>query len=245
MKKLALALALTPCLIPTTHAFELNQEFNFDLTLSALSDYRPRGISYTQSNPAVQFDAMLSSNSTGLYAGIWTSNVDYGYGSKVRQELDYYAGWYVPFSEKVGLDLGYVKYTYARGSGDNSSEIYAMLSAYGFTLAAQYSNDSRYAGEKNSYLYSWLGYKTTLPHDIGLSARFGQVDYKDGLLHSRNGKTRDAYHEWEVKFSKEMLGLNWAVAYVDSDLSKHECLFISGFDDACKADAVFSVSKSF
>ena len=245
MKKLALALALTPLLTPSAQALELNKEFNLDLTLSALSDYRPRGISYTQGDPALQFDALLSSNSTGLYAGVWSSTVDYGYGSKVRQEIDYYAGWYVPLSERVALDLGFVKYSYPRGSGDNSSETYAMLSAYGFTLAAQYSDNAIYGGKENSYLYSWLGYKTKLPYDIDLSARLGQVDYKDGLLFSKNGKTRDAYREWEVKFTKAFVGLNWSVAYVDSDLSKHECLYISGFEDTCSADAVFSVSKSF
>jgi uncharacterized protein (TIGR02001 family) len=120
-----------------------------------------------------------------------------------------------------------------------------MLSAYGFTLAAQYSDDVPALGSKNSYLYSWLGYKTKLPYDVALSARYGQVDYKDPWLVSGSGSSRDAYHEWEVKVAKELVGLNWAVAYVDTDISQNECMNLVGFDDTCSATAIFSVSKSF
>jgi uncharacterized protein (TIGR02001 family) len=245
MKKLALALGLSTLIAPMSHALELNQELSLDLTVTALSDYRPRGISYTQNDPALQFDAMLSSKSTGLYIGAWASTVDYGYGSKVRYEMDYYAGWYLPLSEKVGLDLGYIKYTYPNGSGDNSSEVYAMLSAYGFTLAAQYSDDVPALGDEHSYLYSWLGYKTQLPYDVGLSARFGQVDYKDPWLVSASGHRREAYREWEVKVSKQVIGLKWSLAYADTDLSRQECMNLNGFDDICSATAVVGVSKSF
>lgn len=245
MKKLTLALSLTALCVPAAHALELNQDLSLDMTVTALSDYRPRGISYTQNDPALQFDAMLSSKSTGLYLGVWTSTVDYGYGSKVRNEIDYYAGWYVPLGEKLAMDLGYVKYTYPRGSGDNSSEVYAMLSAYGFTLAGQYSDDVPALGSKHSYLYSWLGYKTQLPYDVLLSTRYGQVDYKDPWLVGSSGKSREAYREWEAKVSKEMLRLTWSLAYADTDISRRECMNLNGFDDVCSATAVVGVSKSF
>lgn len=245
MKKLALALSLTALCAPAAHALELNQELSLDLTVTALSDYRPRGISYTQNDPALQFDAMLSSKSTGLYLGAWTSTVDYGYGSNVRHELDYYAGWYVPLGEKVAMDLGYIKYTYPRGSGDNSSEVYLMLSAYGFTLAGQYSDDVPSGGDKHSYLYSWLSYKTKLPYDTLLTTRLGQVDYKNEWLVSNSGKAREAYREWEVKVSKDLFNLSWSLAYADTDLSRAECMNLNGFDDVCSATAVVGVSKSF
>jgi len=71
-----------------SQAVELNDEFSLNLTPALVSDYRASGLSQTQNDPAAQFDLMLS-HASGLYAGIWTSTVDYGLGIDTRQEIDY------------------------------------------------------------------------------------------------------------------------------------------------------------
>jgi uncharacterized protein (TIGR02001 family) len=239
------ALAICSLLASPAYSLELNNEIVLDATFSLLSQYRTRGISQTRNDPAIQFDGMLSSNTTGFYLGAWTSNVDYGSGSNVRQELDYYGGWYFPLTPSVSLDVGYIKYTYARGSEANFSETYGVLSAYGFKLAAQYSENALTYEKGQSTMYSWVGYEKEVPYGLKLATRYGQVDFKDPVLFAVDGSARHSYHEWELKLSRMYSGLNWALSYLDTDLSRTECDNATGFDDVCSATLVASVSKKF
>ena len=59
-------------------AIELSDSLNLAITPALVSDYRNSGISQTLGDPAAQLDVMLS-HASGLYAGVWTSNVEYGY----------------------------------------------------------------------------------------------------------------------------------------------------------------------
>ncbi|MCO6058641.1 TorF family putative porin [Pseudomonas sp. MOB-449] len=237
---LALTLAPLAC-----QAVQLNDDFSVQVDLAVLSDYRTRGISQTQNDPAAQAGATLI-HSSGLYAGAWTSNVDYGFDLKTRQEVDYYAGWYWQATDEVNLDLGYIKYSYPKESQFNQSEVYAILGAYGFKLAAHYSNDaSTVFGEDQDALYSYAGYETRLPLEVGLELRYGRMDFKDPMFWSTNGDSTDSYHEWEAKLTRDFLGVTWGLSYVDTDLSEAQCASNYGFTDVCTATWVASVSKSF
>ncbi|RJG13599.1 hypothetical protein D3879_10300 [Pseudomonas cavernicola] len=224
-----------------TQAITLNDDFSLALEAGLLSDYRSRGISQTQGDPAVQGSATLL-HSSGLYAGAWSSNVDFGFDSKTRQELDYYAGYYWQATDDIALDVAYYKYTYPKQSDLNYSEYFAELNLYGARLGGYYSDDI--AGDQ-SMLYSYVGYGTVLPYAVGLDLRYGLADYKDPVWISSSGSSRDSYHEWEVKLSKEVFALNWSLSYIDTDLSQAECANYMGFDDVCSATVVAGVSKSF
>ena len=192
-------------------------------------------------DPAIQGSATLI-HSSGLYAGIWSSNVDFGYGSKTRQEIDYYVGYFWQVTDDVSLDLTYYEYEYPRQADINQSETYAKLSVYGAYVGGYYSNEV--AGNQ-SYLYSFVGYTTTLPGAVGLDMRYGLIDYKDPLIVNNQGRGRDSYNEWELKLSKSFVGVDWSLAYVDTDLSDTECSNFTGFNDTCSSTLVLGVSKSF
>ncbi|BAN47599.1 TorF family putative porin [Metapseudomonas resinovorans] len=237
---LALTLAPLAC-----QAVQLTDDFALMVDLNLASDYRTRGISQTQNDPAAQAGATLA-HSSGLYAGAWTSNVDFGFGLKTRQEVDYYAGWYWQATDAVSLDLGYIKYTYPRESQFNMSEAYALLNAYGFKLGAYYSNDaSTLFGEDQDSLYSYVGYETRLPLEVGLELRYGRMDFKDPMFWSHSGESTDDYREWEAKLTRDFVGVTWGLSYVDTNLSESECASNYGFTDVCTATWVASVSKSF
>ncbi|MDE3739758.1 TorF family putative porin [Pseudomonas resinovorans] len=237
---LALTLAPFAC-----QAVQLNDDFAVQIDLTLASDYRTRGISQTQNDPAAQGGATLL-HSSGLYAGAWTSNVDFGFGLKTRQEVDYYVGWYWQATDDVNLDLGYIKYSYPKESQFNMSEVYAILGAYGFQAGAYYSNDaSTVFGEDQDSLYTYVGYQTTLPLEVGLELRYGHVDFKDPMFWSNNGTSSDDYREWQAKLTRDFIGATWGIAYVDTDLSESECASNYGFTDVCTATWVASVSKSF
>ena len=106
MKALPLLALSSLSLLPlSSHAIALNDDFAVLVDLTLASDYRTRGISQTQNDPALQAGLTLA-HSSGLYLGAWSSNVDFGGGLKTRQEVDYYAGWLWQATEAVSLDLG-------------------------------------------------------------------------------------------------------------------------------------------
>lgn len=232
-------LLLAPCGL--AQAIDLNEDFSLAVEASLLSDYRSRGISQTQGDPAVQGSATLLHGS-GLYAGIWSSNVDFGFGSRTRQELDYYLGYYWQISDDIALDLAYFDYTYPRQSDLNYGEYFAELNLYGVRLGGYYSDD---LGGDQSMLYGYVGYGFSLPHGIGLELRYGLVDYKDPVWISASGGSRERYREWEVTLSKSFIGLDWSLSYIDTDLSRAECANYMGFDDLCSATLVAGVGKTF
>ncbi|MCW2271127.1 TorF family putative porin [Pseudomonas sp. JUb96] len=233
-------------LVPlTSQALTLNDDFNLELTLAAVSDYRSRGVSQTLGDPALQAGATLIHGS-GLYVGAWTSNVDYGFDYKTRQEVDYYAGWYWQATDAISLDLGYLKYSYPKEGQFNMSEVYAILDLYGVKLSVNYSSDSPNAfGKDQDTLYSYLGYSFTLPAEVGVELRLGYNDVKDPAFWATNGDNRDAYYEWEAKLTREFVGVAWGLSYIDTDLKKSECMSWYGYDDLCSATVVVSASKAF
>lgn len=239
VKLIAASVLLAPWTL--TQAVELNEDFTLALEAGLYSDYRSRGISQTLGDPALQGSATLM-HSSGLYVGVWSSNVDFGYGAPTRQELDYYAGYYWQATDDISLDVGYFDYNYPKQGSLNYREFYAKLVAHGFSIGGYYADD---LGGKDAMLYSYVGYDSTLPYDIGLALRYGNADYKDPVWISANGRGRDSYDEWEVKLSKELVGLNWSLSYIDTDLSASECTNYTGFDDLCSATVVVGVSKSF
>lgn len=250
----ALVLASLVLASQASQAVTLSEDFSLDVDLAALSDYRSRGISQTLGDPAAQLTLTLI-HSSGLYAGAFTSNVDFGAFNdeegnqqkiKTRQELDFYAGYYWQMNDAISLDLGYMKYSYPKNSEFNMGEIYAILAAYGVQLGVNYSNDTENVfGKDQDILYTYLGYKAELPAEIGLELRYGRNDYKDPVFFSGDGGSRDSYREWEVKLTRDFIGVTWGLSYIDTDLSASECTSWYGYSDLCNATVVASVSKKF
>ena len=228
----------------SSQAVPLNDDFSLLMDVTLASDYRTRGISQTQNDPALQGSVTLA-HSSGLYLGAWSSNVDFGGGLKTRQEVDYYAGWLWQATDDVSFDVGYLKYSYPKESQFNQSEVYGILSVYGVKLGAYYSDDAPGIDSEQNSLYSYVGYETALPYDVGLKLRYGLMDFKDPYLYSSSGEAEDSYHEWEVKLTHELAGVMLGLSYIDTDLSKSQCTSNWGFDDVCSATVVASISKSF
>ncbi|RJG13898.1 hypothetical protein D3879_11925 [Pseudomonas cavernicola] len=252
---LALAsLALAP--LCSTQAIELSDQFTLSITPTIISDYRASGLSQTQGDPAGQLNIVLS-HISGLYAGVWTSNVDFGYESKTRQEIEYYAGYYWQMTDDISLDTFYTQYEFPRESQFNQSDIQATLDIYGVLLGGKYVSNIKgpdyededgnwHTGAQDEDLASaFIGYRTQLPAEIGFEARYEYVDYKDDVFFSDDGSSRPDYRNWEIKLSRDLIGVTWGLSYIDTDLSKTECQSFTGFDDLCGATLVASASKTF
>ncbi len=77
------------------------------------SDYRFRGLSQTDTSPAVQASVDFNSE-TGFFVGAWASNIDFldeaTYDSSI--ELDLYAGYTMALGESTELTAKFVYYMY-------------------------------------------------------------------------------------------------------------------------------------
>lgn len=228
---------------PVTHAEGISA--NVALT----SDYRFRGISQTDREPAIQggFDW---SHTSGFYLGTWGSNVNFA----GNLELDAYAGFSNNFlaGDKGSYDVGVIGYFYPGGNkstitenGTQKSvdvryyEVYGSL-GYDFgplsgTVGVNYSPE--YTLESGTFWYPYIDLNVPLPKDFGIAAHYGYNSIDD------NGRfgTKD-YSDWKVGLTKSWLGLDWSLDYIDTDLTKSECF---GGAKTCDATAVVTIAKSF
>jgi uncharacterized protein (TIGR02001 family) len=164
------------------------------------SDYRFRGISLSDSDPAVQGTVNLNHES-GLYAGVWAASLE-GFGAVggASAEIDLYAGFRREVAEGVTLDAGLLYYVYpgAEGGEFDYFEPYANVSgtlgrltakvgvAYAWEQDALGGNDNLYVFNDNALaiagtplsLTTHVGYNTG---DSGLA--FGD----DSLARRRPG----------------------------------------------------------
>lgn len=202
------------------------------------SDYTFRGISQTDEKPAIQggFDY---EHETGLYIGTWWSNVNFGYAtqpedsySNASTEADFYGGFAGETDGGFGYDIGYIYFDY-KGDSDFDYQEFALAFSYvGVTLGVNYSDE--YLGNGGpDFWYPYAEYSLSLPWDLSLDFHYGYNDASDADYDFFGSD--DTYSDWSVTLGASALGLDWAVAYVDTDL-----------DDNKNADgrAVFSVSKS-
>jgi uncharacterized protein (TIGR02001 family) len=198
MKKTLVALSLAAMAIP---ALAQQKAPEPDLTLEGnfgiVSDYRFRGISQTDKKPAAQGGFDLGHKS-GLYAGVWTSNVSQWTAGGASQEIDVYAGYKLGLPMGIEADLGYIRYEYpGNTAGNKTREFYFGLS-YGplsykasrtttnwFGYAPIAGVDDGILGKKGS-MYHDLSFEYGLTEKITLSAHLGlqkvkgtNADFKD------------------------------------------------------------------
>ncbi len=200
------------------------------------TDYVWRGYSQTDNKPAISgsFDY---GHSSGFYAGIWASNVDFGDAAPHTSiEVDYYAGYAGAFGDSgVSFDLGILRYDYPGEDGLDWNELYGSLSYSYFTLGVAHSGDVYGLSETGTY-YN-LGFDYSLPMDIGLSAAVGYYDYDDDVFGSGNP---DSAVDYRIGLAKDFAGFGFDLSYTDTD-SDGEDLYS---DDLSDGRLVFTISKS-
>ncbi|MFD1785970.1 TorF family putative porin [Sphingomonas floccifaciens] len=91
-----------------------------NINLSAVSDYRFRGITQTDGDPAVQGSVEATAPS-GIYAGLWGSTIAAYEGA--HTEVDVYGGYRTVLSG-WSVDVGIISYLYPGADNVSSAEIY-------------------------------------------------------------------------------------------------------------------------
>lgn len=205
---------------------------SFSGNVSLNTDWIFRGVSMTNEGPAVQGKVFYNTD-TGVYLGVWGSNVNFNDGDEAHVEVNYYAG----YASGIGnwkYDLGLIYYSYP---GADSSLDYDFIEAaasmaYDFDLfsvggAFNYSPDY-WGGTGDSFYYAG-NVHVPLPANFGIGGHVGYHDIDD--LPDRTEWGGYVGYNWEQ--------FDFAVKYTDTDLTRTEC------PDGCDEHITFSVTRSF
>jgi len=204
----------------------------FSANVGLFTDYRFRGISQSDREPAIQggFDW---AHDSGIYLGTWASNVDF---NDAHIEMDFYGG----YANSVGAfsyDLGLIYYWYPgtrRNQNFDFVEV-ALGVGYDFEVAAvsasaNYSPDN--FGSSGDALYLEGGVDIPLPYELSLGATLGYQIIEDEATFGVPD-----YLTWSIGLSRSFFGFDFGLAYVDTD--EGSC------GNGCDATVIFSVTRSF
>lgn len=226
--------------------------YTLTANVTLASDYTFRGVSQSNRKPAIQGGFDFAHNS-GFYLGTWLSNVswlsdlsdnsDEGIGS-VRNSLewDFYGGYKGSFGGDFSYDVGLLQYYYPGNypHGFVSPDTLEVYGALGWkTLTLKYShavtNLFGWDDSKNSYYVDMTG-TYELPAGFNLVGHVGYQKVKN---------VSDAsYTDWKIGVTKEIAGVTFGLAYVDTNADKDIYTNPRGKKIA-DATAVLTISKTF
>jgi uncharacterized protein (TIGR02001 family) len=201
--------AATPTAAPAPAPAEPASPHSFSANIGIYGQYVFRGITYTNERPALQggFDY---AHSSGVYLGVWGSNVDKDalYGNTL--EIDIYGGYAHQITQDIGVNVGFLQFYYPDnnhpnfGAGTdespNTTELNAAATWKWFTLKYSYAVSDFFGlnskslgdgkGSSRGSDYTELNFNYTLPYDINLALHAGRqtvegrsvADYTDYLV---------------------------------------------------------------
>ena len=227
---------LTAAALATVSGIAAADDISANVSLA--SDYIWRGVSQTNEKPAISggFDYSHDFEPVSWYIGTWASNVDpsfFGGKHSPSTELDLYTGVTGELGE-FSYDAGWLRYFYPGGSSNDTTEWKIGGGWKWFGVTYYYSDDWFGTHDSSSRIEGSFDYD--LPYEIGLSASIGN-NYGDGT----EDFFTDSYVDWSLGLSKTWMGVDWGLAYTDTDISKSHC----GGEDLCDAHYEASMSKSF
>lgn len=181
--------------------------FSLSANAAIVSEYRFRGLSLSDHDPAIQGGFDLEHES-GFYIGTWGSSIEPVGGSEF--EFDIYAG-YASEIEGISTDIGLLAYTYPGSSGTYYVELYGSVGGtvqdtVDWTLGAAFVWDQENVGNKdNIYLYLDL----SMPIAKTPLSLAGHVAYEDVAF-------GDKKWDWSLGLTHAFDRFELSVSYVDT-----------------------------
>ena len=211
-------------------------------TAAFVTDYRFRGISYSDLDPAVQASITLTTK-PGFFFSAWGSSIADFNGSTV--EVDLTAGW---SGELVGLNTsaGVIYYTYPGGTDTNVWELFGSVgiplgpvtATFGLNWAPDQGNLSR----SNRYAFGQVS--GAIPGTpVTLKAILGN---ERGSLVVDDSWTKTSKWDWTIGADLTWEALTFGVAYVGNNLTNNDTAPWGGvFNRNAQETVVFSVTAAF
>lgn len=222
------------------------------------TDYIFRGISQTSTNPAAQ-GGIDYSHSSGLYAGLWGSNVSWVADSgavaagSVTMELDIYFGIRNSFAGDFTYDFGFIRYNYLGNYAANvaggfakadTDEVYAAIGYKWITAKYSYGLGDflTVPGARGTGYFEINASIPLADTGITLGAHAGKQKYK-GTAAAAFANT-PTYTDYKLSISKDFGGYVIGVAYTDTNASPFYTYPAFGGDWG-KGAGVLSMTHSF
>ena len=250
----AVAAACTTPLAVLAQAAPAKAEPEYTISGNAglFSDYRFRGFSQTDYNPAFQggFDF---AHKSGFYLGNWNSNVNSNLYNGASLEMDFYGGYKATFGE-FGLDVGTIYYYYP-GTGAygpfeaKNWEVYVggswgpLSAKYYYAFTNFFGLEAPGVDTKGSQYLDLTG-TFDLGSGFGLVGHVGWQYIKDG---KDVGLIEDTVYDYKLGVTYDIGGSGWIGGLAVIGTSEKRLFPTSDFDKdgAGKTSVVVSISKTF
>lgn len=242
---------------------ETENPISVSANVSLTSDYRFRGVGFSDGDIAVQGGIDVAHES-GFYVGTWASSIEdsetFGH-----TELDLYGGWSGELTDGISVDVGLLYYVYPNGKGSATNdagtpldlsddflvsapsdffEPYASISGTlgpaEVTVGAAYAWGGQSALGDNDNIYVYTDLSVGIPNTpVTIN---GHVGYNHGSLSVTSGLTDEDYMDFSIGADYAItsnLSANLSYVTTETDLPSGPN---QGFiDDA----VVFTVTASF
>ena len=247
-KSLLCAVISTAAFSQMTFANEATQnapDWSLSGNVTLASDYRWRGISMTQNEPAIQ-GGLRVSHKSGAYAGVWASSSDVANGSSI--EADFMLGYRHALNDKSALTVQYIDINYpgATAAFDTDfSEIsltYTQQSLFkpndGLTAAVAYSNNYYFESGDMVRLDARYNYPINSNFGVLVAGGMTQLEDKQAFLKVWGNADKDHYYDWKAGVTSNLFGVFSELYYADNST-------VNAAADSMDARVVFSVTKVF
>ncbi len=238
-------------------AADAASDFSLSSNVGVVSNYVFRGITQTVGKPAVQ-GGMDLSHSSGLYAGVWGSNVDWilasGSVGNSSLEMDAYAGYKGTATEDISYDVGLVRYNYlgnytppAGYVKADTSEAYGSIAYQWLSMKYSYSlGDFLTVPKASGTNYLEVNASYTLEDaGVSLGAHYGKQTYKGAAADALAvAGTSATYSDYKVSVSKDFSGYVLGLAYTNTNAPMNGYYTFAGKNWGASAVAA-SLTHSF
>jgi uncharacterized protein (TIGR02001 family) len=209
-------------------------------TAAFVTDYRFRGISYSDLDPAVQAGITLTT-APGLFFSAWGSSIADFNGATV--EMDWTAGWSGDIAG-VSTSAGVIYYSYPGGSNTDVVELFGTvgvpLGPVTATFGLNWAPDQKNLATSSRYAFGQL--TAAIPDTpVTLKAVLGN---ERGALVVDDSGTKTHKWDWQIGADLTWEALTVGVSYVGNNLTNNT--FPGGrFNRNAQETIVFSVTAAF
>jgi len=200
------------------------------------TDYVKRGVTQSESNPALQLGAEVGFDN-GLFLGAWSSTVDIDNGPTRQRDLEfnYYAGYVFDISNSWQITVSAVAYDYPGQTGNVDYDYAEYLLGSNFKdrvwLEFAYSPDLYNTGLSSTNVDLFTDWPINRVWSVGVGA--GHYD--------TSNLTGSSYQYWQ-------LGITASLRWADIDLRFHDTdrwIPIVSTPDLAKSRFVLSIRFPF
>ncbi len=222
-----------------TYAEEtLKMPFTFQGNVGFYSDYRFRGLSQTQEDPALQAN-IITIHKSGFKFGIWGTNVDFNNTQSGSSEIDFTTAYQRQIMDKLNGETGIIYYSYP---GSNSNLHYDYFEGYGsltydFTIvsvSASLNVSQDFFADSGKAFYPHIGIIVPLSYNFITEAGIGRQ-----YVENESAYGVSDYTEWMLKIGYNFYNNTISVIYQDTDIIDNVCTV------GCGATAVLGISRQF